>query len=162
MKSRRRGVSVKIDGTATVHVDSNARFQDGTLHLELVRLLALGCNHFDLELDDVQSLDDAAVSDIVSWYHTLTYMKCELRLLNVSLDIMEKIEPTVAFAAIQREPKPYSPLKGTLRLLDVNPAADRPADTAPDRHSPAEDWGPLSAGYMSLGQWARMHRRQSH
>jgi hypothetical protein len=68
-------------------------------------------------------------------------MKCELRLLNVCLNVMDKLEPTVAFAAIQREPKPYSPLIGTLRLLDVNPAAGRSAATPPDIHSPAEDWG---------------------
>ena len=160
MRIRRRGISVRIDGTATVRVDSDARFRDGTLHLELVRLLALGCKRFDLELGKVRTLDDAAVSDIVSWYHTLAYMHCALRLLNVSSDIVKKLEPTVASAAIHCEPEPF--WRSGLRLLDLKAAAGRPTDLVPDRHGPEEDWGPLAAGYMSLGQWARMRRKQSH
>lgn len=153
---KRRGRRVRVErGKAVLRVDGSRRFSDGTAHLEIVRLLALGCKHIVLDLDDVRHLDDSDISDVVSWYHTLAYRKRVLQLVNVRPAISKKLEPTVAFAALPRELFFDQPPKATPRL----PSGELEGAVLTPRQT--EDWH-LVAGCMSLGQWARMRRKQSH
>jgi anti-anti-sigma regulatory factor len=137
MQRLTRGVSVSIRGNALVHLDGNSRFEDGTLHLEIVRLMALGCNDIALDLDNILSLDDDTVSEIVSWKQTLEYRNGLLRLVNVRPEVAKQLERSNAFVALAtnvpraRKPsRPYSPLQSTLRLLNASTERDEPTEAA--------------------------------
>jgi hypothetical protein len=157
---KRRGVLVEITGSAVLRVQDRSRLTDGTLHLEIVRVLALGCKHLVIDLGGVRFFDDTDVSDIVSWYYTISYKKGDLRLINVCPSILKKLAPTAASATLERKWQAYTPPRATLRLAKSR-SGGPPADTAVHDHPPAEDWLAIS-GYLSLGQWARLRRKRSH
>ena len=136
-------------------VCQNSRFADGAIHLEMVRLVALGHRHLALDLGDVPLLGDDGVSDIVSWFRVLAFKGGRLRLLNVGPASADKLRLALK--------------GGRLSLLNLGPTSVdklRPTNASAaleDESARVEDepdWS-LASGYMSLGAWARMRRKQS-
>ena len=73
------------------------------MHLELVRLQALGHRHIALDLDEVPVLNDDAVADIVAWHRVLAARDGRLSFVREGPVVADRLRQTEASSGLEEE-----------------------------------------------------------